>query len=111
MRAAAACSALLATASLVAGNASAQYQLRADAYFAGAESSTGLMVLTGEARQPSWLTAETVVWLGTTADHPGDVMVASVRARHPDGVLRGARGADARDGGRDPARPPGRARR
>ena len=81
---AAACSALLAAASLVAGSASAQYQLRADAYFTGAGSSTGLLVLTGEARQPSWLTAETVVWLGI-GNRPGDVMVVSLRARQPDG--------------------------
>ncbi len=80
----AACSALLVAASLVAGSASAQYQLRADAYFTGAEPTSGLLVLTGEARQPSWLTAETVVWLGI-GGRPGDVMVVSVRARQPGG--------------------------
>jgi hypothetical protein len=78
--------ALLLAASLSTESASAQYRLRADAYFAAATPTAGLLVLTGEARQPSWLTAETVVWLGT-GDHPGDVMVASVRARHPSGYL------------------------
>ena len=57
--------ALLCAAPCSRGRASAQYRLRADAYFAAADSSTGLLVLTGESRQPSWLTAETVVWLGT----------------------------------------------
>jgi hypothetical protein len=83
-RRAQAVSAVLAV-SFSAGTAAAQYSLRADAYFNGASSSSGLVVLTGEARQPSWLTAETVVWLGTREGHTGDVMVAVVRARAPNG--------------------------
>ncbi len=78
--------AVLLAASVTSGVASAQYRLRADAYFSASDSSSGLLVLTGESRLPSWLTAETVVWLGT-GDHPGDVMVASVRARDPDGYV------------------------
>jgi hypothetical protein len=77
-------SAVLAAASLWTGAAGAQYRLRADAYFAAADPTTGLLVLTGETHQRSWLSAETVVWLGT-GDHPGDVMVAAVRAREPNG--------------------------
>jgi hypothetical protein len=79
-----AAAALLAT-SLGAGSASAQYRLRADAFFAAPDPTTGMLILSGESRNPAWLTADTVVWLGVGADHPGDVMVAAVRAREPNG--------------------------
>jgi len=85
MRHAVAGAALLA-GSVTSSVSSAQYRLRADAYFSAADPSSGLLVLSGEAHKPSWLTAETVVWLGT-GDHPGDVMVASVRARDPSGYI------------------------
>ena len=79
-----AASALLA-ASLGTGTASAQYRLRADAFFSAPDPATGMLILSGESRNPSWLTADTVVWLGANTDHAGDVMVASVRAREPNG--------------------------
>ncbi|MFT3764017.1 MAG: hypothetical protein QM820_00605 [Minicystis sp.] len=82
-RRAVACATLVA-ASLSAGAAGAQYRLRADAYYAAADPATGLLVLSGESRTPSWLEADAVVWLGT-GDHRGDVMVASVRAKEPNG--------------------------
>jgi hypothetical protein len=75
--------AIVLAASLAAGTASAQYRLRADAYFTGSDGSTGLLVLSGEARAPSWIDAETVVWGATGFDRAGDVLVASVRARDP----------------------------
>jgi hypothetical protein len=76
--------AMMVAASLWTGAADAQYRLRADAYYNAADSSTGLLVLSGESHYPSWLHADAVVWLGT-GDHPGDVMVASVRAVEPHG--------------------------
>ncbi len=81
--------AVLLGASLTNGVAFAQYRLRADTYFSTSDPSTGttgLLILSGESHVPSWLSAETVVWLGS-GDHPGDVMVASVRARDPDGYV------------------------
>jgi hypothetical protein len=71
-------------ASLCTGAATAQYRLRADAYFTAADPSSGLIILSGEAKH-SWLSADSVLWLGPGGDHVGDVMVASVRARDPDG--------------------------
>lgn len=41
-------------------------------------------MLQGEARAPTWLEAETVVWVGT-GEYPGDVLIAAVRARDPGG--------------------------
>jgi hypothetical protein len=76
--------ALLLAASLWTAEASAQYRLRGDAYFAAADPMAGLLVLTGESAYRSWLSAETVVWLGT-GEHRGDVMIVAVRARTPDG--------------------------
>jgi hypothetical protein len=76
--------AVLLGASLGSGAASAQYRLRADAYFSAADPVSGLVILSGEAHK-SWLSADTVLWLGPGGDHVGDVMVASVRARDPDG--------------------------
>lgn len=80
---------VLATAIAIAtccasGPAAAQYRLRADAYVAAGDPTTGILMLTGEARRPSWLEAETVVWLGS-GDLPADVLVAAVRARDPKG--------------------------
>ena len=97
-------------ASLAAGPASAQYRLRADAFFGAADPTMGLVMLTGEAHQPSWLTAETVVWAGGGTDHPGDVMVASVRARDADGLRGGAARACMIAAGCPPAHPPRRPR-
>jgi hypothetical protein len=75
---------LIVAACLGTAEASAQYRLRGDAYFAAADPMAGLLVLTGESAYRSWLSAETVVWLGT-GEHRGDVMIISVRARTPDG--------------------------
>jgi hypothetical protein len=80
--------ALMLATSVVAGARPAEaqiYRLRADSYFTASDSSTGLLVLSGESHYPSWLDAEAVVWLGIGGDAPGDVMVASVRARDPGG--------------------------
>lgn len=77
------CPTLIALA-LTALPAEAQYRLRADAYAAGAGTASGFLMLQGETRGSSWLDAETVVWLGT-GDTPANVLVASVRARHPKG--------------------------
>jgi hypothetical protein len=63
----------------------AQYRLRADGYFAAADPVSGMIILSGESRSPTWLTGDTVVWLGAGGDKAGDVMVASVRAREPNG--------------------------
>jgi hypothetical protein len=76
--------ALLFAASLWTGETQAQYRLRGDAYFAAADPMAGLLVLTGESAYRSWLSAETVVWLGT-GERRGDVMIVAVRARTPDG--------------------------
>jgi hypothetical protein len=76
--------ALLVAASLWTEETQAQYRLRGDAYFAAADPIAGLLVLTGESAYRSWLSAETVVWLGT-GEHRGDVMIILVRARTPDG--------------------------
>jgi hypothetical protein len=76
--------AVLLGASLCSGAATAQYRLRADTYFSAPDPVSGLVILSGEAKQ-SWLSADTVLWLGPGGDHVGDVMVASVRARDPDG--------------------------
>ncbi|APR75402.1 Hypothetical protein A7982_00748 [Minicystis rosea] len=77
---------------LFSSGVEAQYRLRADAYYAAPDPTTGLLVLQGESHRPSWLDAEAVVWLGATTvagpaaqPYPADVLVASVRARHPDG--------------------------
>jgi hypothetical protein len=67
-----------------AGTAAAQYRLRADAFYTASDTTSGFVMLTSEARYPSWLYAEAVMWLGT-GDYHGDVMVASVRAREPHG--------------------------
>lgn len=78
--------AALMAALLGSGAASAQiYRLRADAYYAAADPAVGLMMLTSEARLPSWLDAETVVWIGAGEQRTGDVLIASVRARDPEG--------------------------
>jgi hypothetical protein len=97
--------ALSAAILLGAGAASAQYQLRADAYASAAAPSSGMLVLSAAAHDPqlpprsgqcpssalypkdSWLDADAVVWLGAGggADPRGDVMVAAVRVHHPCG--------------------------
>ncbi|MCC6555934.1 MAG: hypothetical protein IT372_23485 [Polyangiaceae bacterium] len=67
-----------------AGAASADpYRLRADS-FASAEPTVGLIVLQAEARRPSIMDAEGLVWVGA-GDRPGDVMVISVGVRDPEG--------------------------
>jgi hypothetical protein len=86
MRLRALAGAVLMAASLRAGGAEAQiYRLRADAYYAAADPAVGLVVLTSEARAPSWLDAESVVWIGAGGQRNGDVLIASVRARDPGG--------------------------
>jgi hypothetical protein len=89
--------AALLTAAIAAlsapGTASAQvYRLRADAFFAAADPTVGLLMLTSEARKASWLEAEAVAWVGS-GDRTGSVLVASVRARDPGGLgeVRGGR--------------------
>jgi hypothetical protein len=77
--------AILIGAPLLSARAAAQpYRLRADAYLTAAAPTTGLLMLQGEARLPSWVSAETAVWIGT-GEYPGDVLVASVRVRDPGG--------------------------
>jgi hypothetical protein len=71
--------AVLLAASLESGVTAAQYRLRADTYFAAGDTTTGLLVLSGESHGPSWLTAETVVWLGT--GDPGDVASSTSQAQ------------------------------
>jgi hypothetical protein len=97
--------ALLAAAALTSSAASAQYQLRADAYATAAAPASGMLVLSAAVHDPplpprsgqcpssalfpkdSWLDADAVVWMGAVggADPRGDVMVAAVRVHHPCG--------------------------
>ena len=59
-------------------------RLRADAY-AQTPQPAGLLVLQGEDRAKPWLSAEALAWLGTGADHTGDVLTLVVRARDVEG--------------------------
>lgn len=62
------------------------YRLRADA-FAAAAPPVGMLVLQGAAKQPPWLDAEALVWLGA-GERSGDVLVLTAALRDPQG--RGA---------------------
>lgn len=76
---------LLTAAALFTGPAGADpYRLRADAYYSTPDPNAGLLVLSGEARAPTWVEAEAVVWVGT-GDYPADVLIAAVRAHDPGG--------------------------
>jgi hypothetical protein len=81
-------SSITLAAALATAPAAAQYRLRADAFYSAADASSGFIMLSGESRYPSWLDAEAVVWMGTglaygNKEYPGDVLIASVRAREP----------------------------
>jgi hypothetical protein len=60
------------------------YRLRADAYVSAAQSPTGLILLQGEARKPSYFDSEAAVWVGS-GETPADVLVMAIRARDPFG--------------------------
>jgi hypothetical protein len=59
-------------------------RLRGDAY-AQTPQPSGMLVLQGDDRAKPWLSAEALAWLGTGADHTGDVLTLVVRARDVEG--------------------------
>jgi hypothetical protein len=63
-------------------------RLRGDALVetqSSAGSPAGVMVLQGEDKVRSWLSAEGLVWAGAKPDAAADVLVLAVRARAPNG--------------------------
>lgn len=61
------------------------YRLRADVYaFGSAPVPAGLVVLSGQHRATSWVSAEALVWMGS-GEATGDVLTANVRLRDPEG--------------------------
>jgi hypothetical protein len=63
-------------------------RLRGDA-FVETREPVGILVLSAEDTQKRWLSAETLVWLGTAMDGTGDVLTMIVRARDPEGRAEG----------------------
>lgn len=83
--------ALVTGALLLSPRAQAQpLRLRGDALAQteGGSSPTGLVVLQGEDSTQRWVSAEGLVWAGTTP-LKGDVLVLAVRVREPHGYAEG----------------------
>lgn len=59
---------------------------RVDAYGSVQASPLGITMLQAEGHTPYAVDGEALVWAGTGEDEPGDVAVAMVRARSPDGM-------------------------
>ncbi|MEQ9495199.1 MAG: hypothetical protein RIT81_00040 [Deltaproteobacteria bacterium] len=67
---------------LVVAQAAPSYRLRADV-LAASQAPSGVIALSGEAKQASWVSAEALLWAG---DEEIDALIASVRLVHPDGL-------------------------